>query len=372
MNLGIIADDFTGANDVALQLSKYGIKIESLIELKEIPEYFVYSTETRNSVEAEARNKVNRTYELLKERKIDKLYKKIDSTLRGNVKAEVEELLKYLEKDEKIAVVLPFPKIGRIVKGGKLWVNGVELKDTEFAKDPVWKLQSSEILDYFCGELITKNELEEESIEKKLKETNEKILIFEAETDNDLNNISKLLIKMKLDKYMVASAGLMEFLLYNWGFRKEKILIVSGSCNGINIDQTKLFIEEFHPSIYDYYIDKDEIKISEGEENIFMLRSIRSNEERSKKNSDIIKKFIAEKAKEICEKENIKKIILSGGDISIAFMQEFDIRKLEIISEIETGIAFGISDSWQLIMKPGGYGSEKIYKKMYSFLKKCR
>ena len=31
MNLGIIADDFTGANDVGLQLSKYGIKIEKNI-----------------------------------------------------------------------------------------------------------------------------------------------------------------------------------------------------------------------------------------------------------------------------------------------------------------------------------------------------
>ena len=66
MNLGIIADDFTGANDVALQLSKYGIKIESLIELKDMPKYFVYSTETRNAKEKDAREKLEITYKNLK------------------------------------------------------------------------------------------------------------------------------------------------------------------------------------------------------------------------------------------------------------------------------------------------------------------
>lgn len=371
MNLGIIADDFTGANDVALQLSKYGIKIESLIELKDMPKYFVYSTETRNAKEKDAREKLEITYKNLKMKNVDKIYKKIDSTLRGNVKAEIDVLLENLESNEKIAVVLPFPKLGRVVKNGKLWVDGVELKNTSFAKDPYWKLESSNVLDYFGGELMSLEELYSENPINLIQSKKSKVIVFEAESNEDLDKISKLLIKEKLDKYLVASAGIMEFMLYNWGFEKEKILIVSGSCNKININQTKLFIEEYRPNTYDYYVDEDKIIFEEGQEG-YILRSIRDGEDRSSKDIELIKKSIAQKAKEICKKEKIKKIILSGGDISIAFMEEFGITKLEILSEIETGIGFGMSGDWQLIMKPGGYGTEKIYKKMYSFLKKYR
>lgn len=371
MNLGIIADDFTGANDVALQLSKYGIKVESLIELENLPKYFVYSTETRNVKEKDAEKKLENTYKNLKIKNVDKIYKKIDSTLRGNVKAEIEVLLKSLESNEKIAVVLPFPKLGRVVKNGKLWIDGVELKNTDFAKDTYWKLESSNVLDYFGGELLSLEELYSENVVSLLENKKSKIIVFEAEFDEDLDKISKLLIKEKLDKYLVASAGIMEFMLHNWGFQKEKILIVSGSCNKININQTKIFIAEYKPNIYDYYVDEDKVVFEKGQEG-YILRSIRDGEDRSSRNIEMIKKAIAQRAKEICEKEKIKKIILSGGDISIAFMQEFGITKLEILSEIETGIGFGMSEDWQLIMKPGGYGSEKIYKKMYSFLKKYR
>ncbi len=371
MNLGIIADDFTGANDVALQLSKYGIKVESLIDLKNMPEYFVYSTETRNAKEKDAREKLNITYKMLKTKNVDKIYKKIDSTLRGNIKTEIEVLLENIDLEEKVAVVLPFPKLGRVVKNGKLWIDGVELKDTSFAKDPYWKLESSNVLDYFGGELMSLEELHSENTVSLLENKKSRVLVFEAETNEDLDKISKLLIKQKLDKYLVASAGIMEFMLHNWGFEKEKILVVSGSCNKININQTKLFIEEYKPNIYDYYVDEEKVLFEEGKEG-YILRSIRDGEERSSKDIEIIKKAIAQRAKEICEKQKIKKIILSGGDISIAFMEEFGITKLEILSEIETGIGFGTSGDWQLIMKPGGYGSEKIYEKMYSFLKKYR
>ena len=371
MNLGIIADDFTGANDVALQLSKYGIKVESLIGLENLPKYFVYSTETRNAKEKDAKKKIEYTYKSLKMKNVDKIYKKIDSTLRGNIKAEIEVLLEHLEYNEKIVVVLPFPKLGRIVKKGKLWIDGIELKNTSFAKDPYWKLESSNVLDYFGGELMSLEELHSENAENFLESKRERIIVFEAETNEDLDKISKLLIKKKMDKYLVASAGIMEFMLHNWGFKKEKILIVSGSCNKININQTKLFIEDCNPNIYDYYVDEDKIVFEEGKEG-YILRSIREGEERSNKDIEIIKRLIAQKAKEICEKEQIKKIVLSGGDISIAFMEEFGITKLEILSEIETGVAFGINGNWQLIMKPGGYGTEEVYKKMYSFLEKYR
>lgn len=372
MKLGIIADDFTGANDVALQLVKYGIKIKSFIKIEEIEGNFAYTTETRNVTETEAVKKLKKTFEIIKSKKIEKIYKKIDSTLRGNIRAEISMFLNSIDKNEKIAVILPFPKTGRTVKNGKLYVNGIELQNTEFAKDPYWKLSSSDLLNYFDGSLISLEDIRSENFSEILLKNNEQILVFEGETEEDLNLIAKQLVNNGLDKYVAGSSGVMEHLLYYWGYTKEKVLLVAGSCNPTNIGQINEFIEEFEPVVYDYFIDEDKITVSEGKEkDCIVLRTIRE-EKKSEKNRDELNLLISEKVKKICDKEKIKKIALSGGDISLAFMKRFNINRIEILSEIEPGIAFGITEEFQIITKPGGFGKEKIYKKIYSFMKNCR
>ena len=372
MKLGIIADDFTGANDVALQLVKYGIKIKSYINLDEISGDFVYTSETRNSSEEEAKTKLEKTFEKIKGHKVQKIYKKIDSTLRGNVKAELDIFLNHIEKDEKIAIVLPFPKAGRTVKNGKLYVNNVELKDSAFAADPYWNIDSSYLKDYFTGDLITIDEIRDINFSEILASKKEKLLIFEGETEEDMRIISKNLVELNLDKNITASSGIMEYLLKDWGYEKEKVLIVAGSCNNTNIRQIDDFIEEFNPIVYDYYIDEDKIHITQGSNrNNFVFRTIR-DEKKSSKSRVVLNSLISEKVKTLCQEKQISKICLSGGDISIAFMERFEINQIEVLSEIEPGIAFGLAGKYKLITKPGGFGSEKIYKKIYSFLENYR
>lgn len=377
MKIGILADDFTGANDVALQLIKYGLKVETLINFEKAgnSDYFVYSTETRNANEIEAKNIIDRTFENIKNYKFDKIYKKIDSTLRGNVKIEAEEMLKYLEKDEKIAVIVPYPKTGRVVKNGRHYVNGVSLLETEFAKDPICPVKSDNVLDYFHGKLISLGEIRGGNLEYILKNIDEQVLIFEGEVEEDLIIIAKALVKTNLDKKIVGSAGIMEYLLKEWGYEKEKILFVAGSCNPSNISQIEKFIMEYNPTVYDYFVDKDSL-VCENHEELYVLRSIRSTEEIEsslKKMSTVeIRKNIAKYAKTICNEKGIKKIVLSGGDITISFMEEMKISKIEVLAQIEPGIAFGKSEEFQLITKPGGFGTKDIYKNIYSFLQNYR
>jgi len=372
MKLGIIADDFTGANDIALQLVKYGIKAKSYINIEEISGDFVYTSETRNASEDEARKKLEIFFETIKKHKVDRLYKKIDSTLRGNIKVELDIFLKYIGENEKIAIILPFPKVGRVVKNGKLYVNDIELKDTTFAKDPYWNLLSSDLKDYFDGVLISIDDIRNEKFSEILFSKKEKVLIFEGENDKDLELIAKTLSELNLDKNIVGSAGIMEYLLKNWGYEKEKVMIVAGSCNETNIKQTDNFIQEFKPSLYDFYIDENKILIyEEKESNCIVFRTIR-DEKKSSKSREELNLLISEKVKNLSNEKNINKICLSGGDISIAFMDRFEINEIEVLSEIEPGIAFGLAGKYRLVTKPGGFGSEKIYKKIYSFLKNYR
>lgn len=371
MKIGIVADDFTGANDVALQLIKYGIRVKSFVDVNEIEGNFIYTSETRNSGEKEARKKLEDFFSKIKEQKVDKIYKKIDSTLRGNIKTEIEVFLENIGENEKIAVVVSFPRAERVVKEGKLYVKGELLENTDFARDPYWTLKTSELLNYFPGKLISLEEIRGEGFQEELKKHREKLLVFEAETERDLELIAENLVESGYDKYITASSGIMEQLLTCWGYKKEKMLLVAGSCNSTNINQIADFIEECKPSVYDYYIDENKVDFIRGMEEVLVLRTIR-DDKKSEKTRVELNNLISDLIKRIVDENDIKKVALSGGDISLSFMNKFSLKDIEILNEIEPGIAFGIADQFRIITKPGGFGGEKIYKKIYSFFKTYR
>ncbi|MGK2889805.1 MAG: four-carbon acid sugar kinase family protein [Candidatus Malihini olakiniferum] len=63
------------------------------------------------------------------------VFKKIDSTLRGNLGAEIVAVL--TDSDAEMALIAPAVQaLGRITRDGKVWVNGKLLTETEFASDP--------------------------------------------------------------------------------------------------------------------------------------------------------------------------------------------------------------------------------------------
>lgn len=140
--VGIIADDLTGANDTALQFKLNGADTNILLNenvdnvQEHIPQAWAISTESRNGTPACAFEKVKNAVELF----IDKIhpdyfYKKIDSTVRGNIAVEVISALEVLDWDA--AVIMPaFPSEGRITVGGYQLLNGTPIERTEMAADP--------------------------------------------------------------------------------------------------------------------------------------------------------------------------------------------------------------------------------------------
>lgn len=139
--IGIIADDLTGANDTALQFHLRGSNTQILLDyeayLQNIKnaQTWAISTETRNIEANLAYNKVKSATQVL----IDKLnleffYKKIDSTLRGNIAIETLAMLEVLKWDA--AVIVPaFPSEGRTTVGGYHLLKGVPIERTELARD---------------------------------------------------------------------------------------------------------------------------------------------------------------------------------------------------------------------------------------------
>lgn len=157
--VGIIADDLTGANDTALQFHLQGANTQILLANDVEPlntkntQTWAVSTESRNVSAQESFEAVKNAAELLIEKvNPDYFYKKIDSTLRGNITVEVLSLLNVLNWDA--AVVVPaFPQEGRITVGGYHLLKGIPIERTEMARDPHSPIFESHIPTLLCSEV---------------------------------------------------------------------------------------------------------------------------------------------------------------------------------------------------------------------------
>lgn len=139
--IGIIADDLTGANDTALQFHLRGSNTQILLDYEgylqpiKNAQTWAISTETRNIDSNEAYNKVKSAAKTFIEKlNLEFFYKKIDSTLRGNIAVETLAMLEVLNLDA--AIIIPaFPSEGRITVGGYHLLKGVPIERTEVARD---------------------------------------------------------------------------------------------------------------------------------------------------------------------------------------------------------------------------------------------
>src|SRR5262245_10463373 len=137
----VIADDLTGANDAGVQFALCGIRsivfADSKIE-KLPPEYpvVVVNTESRHLPPREAAERVRKVAEIGLAAGVQYFYKKTDSTLRGNIGAELEAL-----RQTTGASFIPFipalPDLGRTTREGTHYVHGIPIAETAFAKDPL-------------------------------------------------------------------------------------------------------------------------------------------------------------------------------------------------------------------------------------------
>ncbi|MBD3288275.1 hypothetical protein GF337_05685 [candidate division KSB1 bacterium] len=143
----VLADDFTGAAEIAGIAMRYNLSVE--IQHKQIvptkKELLVVDTDSRSMSSAEAGERVSKMIAPLPIGRIDWIYKKTDSVLRGNVLAELESILKKMNKNA--ALLIPAnPSLGRTIIDGIYYVNGIPLHQTEFANDPEHPAKTSDPL----------------------------------------------------------------------------------------------------------------------------------------------------------------------------------------------------------------------------------
>ncbi len=147
--LGILADDLTGACDCAAPFAERGARVAVRL-LPDGPaprpgpwDVLVVNTDSRNRPAAEARARVRRGALALRQAGWPLGFKKIDSTLRGQLGAEIEELLALGVARAWVAPA--FPQLGRTVEAGRLLLRGTPLEATELRGDGLAPLAAGKI-----------------------------------------------------------------------------------------------------------------------------------------------------------------------------------------------------------------------------------
>ena len=147
MNDYFLADDLSGALDAAAAFHHAGRRVRIALSADAWPEggpddIVGVTTETRNAPPNAAAQVVTRVIGQGCARGGRLLYKKIDSTLRGPVAAEIAALRAALP-DARVLFAPANPRVGRTVRAGRLLVRGVPVAETEFGHDPVCPVRES-------------------------------------------------------------------------------------------------------------------------------------------------------------------------------------------------------------------------------------
>ena len=281
--IGIVADDLTGANDTALQFFIKGSNTEIIFDTDEnIQNHpnigtFALTTESRNINAKEAAQKVWEGAKKLKDNlSVEYFYKKIDSTLRGNIAVETLAMLDAIGYDA--AVIAPaFIREGRITIGGYQLLKGVPIERTDAARDSYAPIYDSYIPDILKKQVnesfydsiatIQLNVIAKGAgpITTKLNELvsgGKKLIVADAVSAIDLEQIVLAITKSQFNILPVGSAGLANALGNVWlplnnSEPVQKIipklpkLILSGSKNSMTTAQiNKLLLDDDINNVY--------------------------------------------------------------------------------------------------------------------------
>jgi uncharacterized protein YgbK (DUF1537 family) len=131
----IVADDLTGANATAALFAHEGLRTLSTVSDRPLAGEFeavAVCTSSRDIAPHDARSRVVGAIEALED--IAFVIKRIDSTLRGNVGAELEGALQALQAGTsstvRALIVAAWPRAGRVTRNGIQLVDGVPLNES--------------------------------------------------------------------------------------------------------------------------------------------------------------------------------------------------------------------------------------------------
>jgi len=389
LRLAVIADDLTGAMDTGLQFAKRGL--QTLVAMSHgvahEAEVLVIDTDSRDARASEARKRIVAAARLVAGRR---LYKKVDSTCRGNVGHELRALHDAL-RPRAIVVAPAFPAGGRTTLWGVQRVDGRPLELTFFAHDPRWPMTESHLptlLGQQSGLEVAQVGLHAveagpEALAGHLSAIGEPLIVVDALEQAHLQVLGQALALLGEAWLPCGSAGLAEgwvaALLPEQPLRdpapppsERPALAVCASRNDVTLAQVRLACEQRGLRRVD--LDARGLYETEGE----VQRLAGEVEAELSQGRDVVLTasftpliagsgervagLLAEVAARVCRRRTLAGLFLTGGDMAVATCRALGVEALRIAAEVQPGVpggqfVGGASHGTWVVTKAGGFGN---------------
>lgn len=392
LKIAIIADDLTGAMDAAAPFAKRGAHTRVMFvenptadELLNAPEILARSTDSRHLDPVRAIQRVHQALSDLEDRLP---FKKIDSTLRGNVVAECLATVEATGR-RHLLITPAFPGQGRVLRGGEVFIHGVPLSETAIAKDALSPPLAIPLAMAFGGKLgVAVHEIEHPLQLQLHQDEGIHVYVVDSDSDDSLLLLAQFALTHRDEVVVAGTSGLGNALaIAIYGSASElkirrdaqPMLFIVGSRTPQSAAQlerivdcgAQLIVIESHEGRIDLEsaIANFERLNSKAPAYVLTLR------QRDKVSPDapLVATALATIAHRMLNELDIGSIVVTGGDTAQALMAELEISAIDLAGEILPGIAVAAlphgKRNFKLVTKAGGFGDPELFVTLMKELK---
>jgi uncharacterized protein YgbK (DUF1537 family) len=401
----VIADDLTGAMDTGVTFARMGVEtvVSFGTEVPGGPGAVVVTTDSRASAPEQAYERVRSITPAYSD---FYLYKKIDSTLRGNVGAELQAIMD-TRHPQKVVLCPAFPENKRTVVRGSLLVDGVPVNQTYFAHDPLCPVREAHIPSLLRQQLHAGvAEIDLPSVEQgvhhlheRIRDSAQNMLVIDAAERRHLSEIARALALGGMAWLPCGSAGLASELPAAFGLVQQDrrttrlpatglpVLLVAGSRNDVTARQLER--AESALGIKLIRIDLEEFVPRKGRkpranqlgnevarglavgETIALTSTFSSYVPSLARSAASI---IASIAVHVMQEQALAGVVLTGGDVAKALCQSLGVAGVHMLCELQPGVAVGElvgerQNGLRVVTKAGGFGNDDALVHAIRFLK---
>jgi len=350
--LTIVADDLTGACDTGtLFAARAPVPVTVWPRRAVEAAVRVVDTETRSLAPAEA---AERVAVVAARGRAGSWFKKIDSTLRGPIGAEVHALMRAL--GSSTAIVCPaFPAQRRVVLDRVLLVDGVPVADTPVGRDPSFPAGGSSVVDLLRPQLdralawipIEQLRTDPEALTARLRRLAGTVIVVDAETDADLDALVEAALAVTPGPLLVGAAGLARALAARLGLLSERADLPAGS-------HWLVVAGSLHPAT------RRQIR----EARAAGLTVLATPEHSAGDGVGALARLI-EQAVAALQREPWDLVVVTGGETAAALWTALDAERIDLVGAPAPGLAFGHlrapgRDPLPWLTKAGGFGAPDL------------
>ena len=316
-------------------------------------------------------------------------YKKIDSTLRGNVAAELAAII----PGAGVAIVAPaFPDTGRTTRDGRVYVQDVPLEHTEIWRhakltgvaDITAMLGRSGVRAIRAGlDLVRGEPAAFRRALDGMAQDGAEAIVCDAETDGDLAAIAAASAQMCNRHFWVGSAGLARHLPQAAGMTGAPsaasiiephgpVLIVVGSLSAVSRTQARHAAEQ--SGVVAIVVPPDALR--RGDTHPAWQAAVAAVETALARADDVVLTIGAEGPRDLTEgwllcdalarlvvpmADRIGGLVATGGETARALLTGLGAVGLRLVCEIEPGVVLGIAEGGRalpVITKAGAFGGQ--------------